>query len=193
MIDENKILPKYIINYIFEEIKPDENGLWLEFGVFSGKSINIISKYTENIVYGFDSFEGLPEDWRPGYEKGKFNMNGNYPTVNKNVKLIKGLFQETLEKFITENNKKISFLHLDADLYSSTKYVLDTLKHNISKDCIILFDELINFPEYDGNNSELRALNEWSDENKVEYKFIGICPLHKERAAIKIKNIKYEI
>lgn len=178
-----------ILRYIFEEIKPSEKGLWLEFGVFSGKSINIISEYTKNTIYGFDSFEGLPEYWREGYDKGSFNMNGQIPIVNSNVNLIKGLFNETLEHFIKINDNKISFIHMDADLYSSTKYVLDKTTDRIDDDCIILFDELFNFPEYDSDKSELRALNEWVNENKVDYEWIGICPDHKERAAIKIKKI----
>jgi hypothetical protein len=189
MKNEIKILPKYILKYILEEIKPDKDLLWLEFGVFSGRTINIISSYKDNIVYGFDSFEGLPEYWREGFDIGHFNMFGNLPKVNKNVILIKGLFNETLEGFIKENNKKISFIHMDADLYSSTKYVLDTLTKYIDNKCVILFDEIFNFPEYDGDRSELRALNEWVSENKVEYEWLGICPEFNERAAIIIKSI----
>ena len=50
------------------------NTLWLEFGVASGISINYISRFTNDKVYGFDSFEGLPEKWRDGFNKGAFNM-----------------------------------------------------------------------------------------------------------------------
>src|SRR5690348_1698775 len=39
-------------------------GFLAEFGVFSGKSINLIAeRYPERKVYGFDSFEGFPSDW----------------------------------------------------------------------------------------------------------------------------------
>jgi hypothetical protein len=37
--------------------------LFLELGVFSGQSIWVIAQRTSNLVHGFDSFEGLPEDW----------------------------------------------------------------------------------------------------------------------------------
>lgn len=167
---------KYVLNYLFEDlkIKHKDNTLWLEFGVFSGKSINYISKFTDKIVYGFDSFYGLPEDWRDGYSKGTFDMEGNFPKVNDNVRLIPGLFEDTLKEFITQENKKVSFIHIDCDLYSSTKYVLNCLKDFIEKDCIILFDELVNYPGYDGKNGELRALYEFIKENDIKYEWIGM-------------------
>lgn len=167
---------KPVLQYIFEDLKIEhkKNTLWLEFGVFSGRSINYISKFTEDFVYGFDSFCGLPEDWRDDYKKGSFNMNGNLPKVNDNVNLISGLFENTLEFFLKKNKKKVSFLHMDADLYSSTKYVLDTLKNKIAKNCIIVFDELVNYDGYDGENGELRALYEFVNENSVEFEWIGM-------------------
>jgi hypothetical protein len=167
---------KYVLKYLFEDLKIEHknNTLWLEFGVFSGKSINYISKFTDKIVYGFDSFCGLPEDWRDGYSKGMFDMKGNFPKVNDNVRLIAGWFDDTLEEFIKQNNKKVSFIHIDCDLYSSTKYVLNTLKKHIDENCIILFDELVNYPDYDGENGELRALYEFIEENNLKYEWIAM-------------------
>ena len=57
-----------------------ERGLVLEFGVFSGKSINHIASRTNLQVYGFDSFEGLPEAWRDGFDQGAFRL-GSLPAV----------------------------------------------------------------------------------------------------------------
>lgn len=152
--------------------KPDT--LWLEFGVASGYTINTISCFTDDIVYGFDSFEGLPEDWRDGFEKGHFTRFGILPTVNKNVCLIKGLFTDTLPNFLQIHNKKISFIHMDADLYSSTKFVLDTVKEYIDEYCIIVFDELVNYPGFDGEKGELKAFYEFIEENNVKYEWIGM-------------------
>jgi hypothetical protein len=120
----------YPLIYVFEHLKLQHkpNTLWLEFGVASGNTINYISKFTNDTVYGFDSFEGLPEKWRDGFDKGAFNRNGNLPQVNNNVELIKGWFDETLQHFIQTQNKKVSFIHMDADLYSSTKYIFNVLK-----------------------------------------------------------------
>ena len=166
----------YPLNYVFEklELKHKPNTLWLEFGVLSGRTINYISQFTNETVYGFDSFEGLPEKWRDGFDKGVFNTNGTLPLVNSNVVLIKGWFNMTLADFIKTQNKKVSFIHMDADLYSSTKYVLDTLKDYIDKDCVIIFDEIVNYPGYEGNTGELKALYEFINENNVSYEWIGL-------------------
>lgn len=179
-IDQLKNIPslnKEPLKYVMEDILPEQelNDLWLEFGVYTGTSINYISTFTKNIIYGFDSFEGLPEDWRPGFEKGKFSTQKNIPYVNKNVELIQGLFQETLENFLEEHkNKKVSFLHLDADLYSSTKYVLNKLKDKFKKGCIIVFDELLNYPGFDEGTGELLSWYEFTLENNIKYEWIGM-------------------
>jgi hypothetical protein len=146
--------------------------LWLEFGVASGRSINFISKFTSALVYGFDSFEGLPETWRPGFEKGAFSSGGELPRVNPNVILKKGWFSDTLEPFLKEQDKKVSFVHIDCDLYSSTKLILDSLKHYFDSECVIVFDELVNYPGFE--EGELKALQEFVDQNNVAVEFIGM-------------------
>lgn len=164
------------LKYVFENIKLHHKSqtLWLEFGVATGKTINYISKHTTENVYGFDSFIGLPEEWRDGFDKGAFNRNGKLPNVEKNVILIKGWFNETLPDFIKNKNQKVSFIHIDADLYSSTKCIFDNLKNYIDKDCIIVFDELVNYPGFDGDKGELRAFYEFITENNVDYEWIGM-------------------
>ena len=174
----------YPLTYVFENMKLQHkpNTLWLEFGVASGKTINYISNFTTNKVYGFD--------------KGAFNRNGHLPQVNENVELIKGWFNETLLNFIQKHNKKVSFIHMDADLYSSTKYVLDVLKNYIDTDCIIVFDELVNYPGFDGDTGELKAFYEFITENKVDYEWIGMngtpigmCGYNSENVAVIIHSI----
>lgn len=166
----------YPLTYVFEHMKliHKPNTLWLEFGVASGNTINYISKFTDDTVYGFDSFEGLPEKWRDGYDKGAFSRSGNLPPVNNNVKLIKGWFNETLIPFIKTHNKKVTFIHMDADLYSSTKYIFDVLKNYIDDGCIIVFDELVNYSGFDGDTGELKAFYEFITENNVNYSWIGM-------------------
>ena len=166
----------YPLTFIFENmnLQHKPNTLWLEFGVASGNTINYISKFTTDKVYGFDSFEGLPENWREGFDKGAFSSGGILPYVNSNVELIKGWFNETLLQFITMQNKKVSFIHIDVDLYSSTKYIFDVLKNYIDNGCIIVFDELVNYPGFDGDTGELKAFYEFITENKVDYEWIGM-------------------
>lgn len=186
------------LKYVFECMKLEHkpNTLWLEFGVATGTTINYISRFTNETVYGFDSFEGLPEKWRDGFDKGSFTRNGNLPNVNSNVELIKGWFNETLVNFMETHNKKVSFIHMDADLYSSTKYIFDVLKNYIDTDCIIVFDELVNYPGFDGDKGELKAFYEFITENEVDYEWIGMNgPLtgmsdcHHQNASLIIRSI----
>jgi hypothetical protein len=188
----------YPLQYVFEKMKLQHkpNTLWLEFGVASGRTVNYISNFTTDTVYGFDSFEGLPEKWRDGYDKGAFTRNCNLPRVNHNVELIKGWFDTTLPNFIKTHDKKVSFIHMDADLYSSTKCIFDNLKDYIDTDCVIIFDELVNFPGFDGETSELKAFYEFITENNVDYEWIGMngtptgmCGYHHENVALIIRSI----
>ena len=155
---------------LINEIEID--GLFLEFGVFNGKSINIMSNILKNkVFYGFDSFEGLPEYWIPGFDKGKFNLEGNLPKVNKNVSLIKGWFNETLPDFCKDHKENIAFLHIDCDLYSSTKTIFDNLKDRIKPGTIITFDEYFGY--YNWKNHEFKAFQEFVNENNIKYKYLS--------------------
>jgi len=146
------------------------DGLFLEFGVCSGHTINRISgAVPEADVFGFDSFNGLPEKWRD-FPQGYFNVD-TLPKVNDNVKLIVGLFQDTLQNFIDQYNKPIAFCHIDCDLYSSTKYVLTVLKNNFVDGSIISFDELGFYQGYEEH--EYRAFNEFLEETGFKLEYLG--------------------
>ena len=162
--------PNQILTYAIEHRKP---GLIAEFGVFSGKTINHMSSIvTDQTIYGFDSFEGLPEHWTGFiYSKGMFNVNGNMPKVNGNVKLIKGWFDKTVPPFFIEQKEKISILHLDADLYSSTKIVLDNAKPYIQDGTILCFDEFFNYPGYQLH--EYKAFFEFIQETGWKYEYLA--------------------
>jgi hypothetical protein len=135
------------------------DGLLLEFGVFRGETINRISNFfPDRTVFGFDSFEGLPDDFTPWLLKGTFSLDGELPEVNDNIVLVKGWFEDTLQTFLNVNKRKVALVNFDADLYSSTKFVLDTLLENnrLISGTILHFDEFIH-PEYSG---EMRAFVE---------------------------------
>lgn len=162
-------------NILFCANKAKENtGLFIECGVHTGRSINHIAKNIKDItIHGFDSFEGLPEEWT-GFtmQSGDFDLNGELPKVCKNVELHKGWFNETLPDFLKEKNEKIAFLHVDCDLYQSTLDVLNASLSYLQKGTIIVFDEFFNYPNW--KNHEFKAFNEFIEKAGIEFKYISI-------------------
>tara|TARA_X000000368_G_C23044614_1_gene718574 strand:+ start:846 stop:1565 length:720 start_codon:yes stop_codon:yes gene_type:complete len=155
----------------------DKNDLFLEFGVFRGESINIFSKILKerNLeIYGFDSFEGLEEDWSMNEYNptGTFSLNKKKPHVPNNANLIQGKVQNTLEEFLKKNKeKKIIFSHMDMDTYMPTKFTLVKIKPFLTKGSILLFDQFYGYPNW--QNHEFKAFKEvFKDE---EYKYIAFC------------------
>jgi methyltransferase family protein len=147
------------------------DGLFLEFGVWSGRTINLIAERVNATVHGFDSFQGLPEDWQPGYRRGSFHTNGRLPSVRPNVTLHVGWFHETLPSFIAEHCEPIAFLHVDCDLYSSTKTVFQYLADRLRPGSVIVFDEYFNYPGW--RNHEYRAFQEVVEEHSLRYSYLG--------------------
>lgn len=170
-------------------------GQILEFGVFEGTTINIIAeKFNDQIVWGFDSFEGLPEDWitnqeDPVFIKGYFKLE-SLPTVRENVKLVKGWFDQTIPDWIKNNQQPIKLLHIDCDLYSSTKDVLFMLNDLILPGTLIIFDEIYNWrsrKKYTNwKNGEYKALLEWMREFGRE--IIPVCRSRYMQCSIEVKK-----
>ena len=174
---------KYLDILTFALQNVSVEGLYLEFGVYTGRTINHISSLVPNhTVYGFDSFEGLPCTWRTGFEKGAFKTN-KLPDVNSNVVLIKGLFEETLQDFCQKHSENCSFIHIDSDLYRSAKCIFDVLKDKICSGTIIVFDEYFNYPGWE--EGEHRAFMEFVSESKFEFEYIGYVDIH-EQVAVRI-------
>jgi len=160
-------------------------GLHLEFGVAAGKSLRAICESSpKGKVFGFDTFQGLPDAWRVGFDRGTFAQE-SIPHVEGAVLEI-GLFQETLEPFLTKETEPIAFIHLDADLYSSTKYVLDTCTSRILPGAILLFDEYFNYPGW--QHHEHKAFNEWAAANRVEWEYIAYA-FSGEQVAVRINSL----
>ena len=149
-----------------------KDGLWLEFGVYSGITINSIARIAKHReIFGFDSFLGLPEVWR-GMPTDVFNRDGGTPDVESNVTLISGWFNDTIPKFLSENKSDyISFLHIDCDIYSSTTEVFNNFHDKIKKGTVILFDELYNYPEW--KDHEFKALMELTEKYDKKFDVIA--------------------
>lgn len=169
------------IEYIFKNLDHN-NGNVLEFGVFEGRSLKKIRSLTKNKTFGFDSFIGLPEDWSINsddgdvYKKGHFNLEGKIPNI-ENVEFYKGFFEDTIPIYLSKEDNIIDFLHIDVDLYSSSKFILSSLNKFIVPGTIIRFDELTdwrlvsnnfdflqNRPYKDWKDGEWKSLVEWISE-----------------------------
>jgi predicted O-methyltransferase YrrM len=162
--------------------KATAEGLWAEFGVYSGKTINFIAKRAPGRVFGFDSFEGLPEDWRPGFAKGRFAV-AELPKVEANVELVKGWFDKTLSRFLEQHDEKFAFVHMDCDLYSSTKTVLTLLSHRLVSGSVVVFDEFFNYPGW--REGEFRAFSEFVQASGATFEYVGYCRRH-EQVAVRL-------
>jgi hypothetical protein len=105
-------------------------GAFAEVGVFRGASAKLICEAKgQTPLYLFDTFEGLPDNisgvdgrfWKGLFvasEQAARARLSKYPNVN----IYPGLFPQTSGPI---ENLKFSFVHLDVDLYSSTKAALE--------------------------------------------------------------------
>lgn len=164
-------------------------GLYIELGVCTGKTINFLAALNpQKKIYGFDSFEGLPEDWirfDKVIQAGTFGFkNPNVlPPVLHNVELAKGLFQDTLKEFVQTHKEPIALLHVDSDIYSSAVTAFDILGDQIQSGTIIVFDELYNYPG--SEQHELKAFTEFLQKKKLKARYLAFNTNH-EQVAVQI-------
>jgi hypothetical protein len=129
----------------------NERVLYLEFGVFQGASMRYWSKALkspEARLYGFDSFEGLPDDWTPEHGKGAFNVNGSIPVIDDaRIKFHKGWFDQTLPGFVLPPHDRLVAV-MDADLYGSTIFALRQIASAFRPGSFLYFDDLY-YPHHD--------------------------------------------
>lgn len=168
-------------------------GAYIELGVCTGKTINFIAALNPTkTIFGFDSFEGLPEDWvrqDKTIKKGTFGFKNKrfVPPVLSNVKLFKGWFNESLPRFLKEvlKDTPIAFLHVDSDIYSSAQEALTIFKNNIVPGTIIVFDEFYNYPGFE--NHEWKAFHEFLQAAKLNAEYLAYNVNH-EQVVIRIKK-----
>jgi O-methyltransferase len=147
---------------------------YLEFGVHKGDSIvrwAELNRNPESRFFGFDSFEGLPEDYNPSYRRGTFDTGSAEPRINDpRVSFVKGWFQRTLPGFVdgfTPRSRLV--VHNDSDLYSSTLFVLTEMDRFLVPGTIIIFDE------FSSPLHEFRAFHDYLSAYMRESKALAIC------------------
>lgn len=158
-----------LFNLMVADIR-DKVVLYLEFGVFEGYSIAHWAKLLRNpasMLHGFDSFEGLPEQWKNNFPKGCFTLDGQIPVIpDPRVKLFKGWFDETLPKYEMPPHDAL-IINFDCDLYSSTKYVLNHFKDSLPVGSLLYFDEFGSWEH------ESRAFREFVEESGMRFELVG--------------------
>ncbi|MDR0529401.1 MAG: class I SAM-dependent methyltransferase [Zoogloeaceae bacterium] len=143
-----------------------------ELGVYRGESLNLLARhFAPGKVYGFDTFTGLPEFWRNDFPEGAFDVSGEKLNFEPNCVLYKGLFDDTLPKFLQDVQGTASLIHVDCDLYSSTVSVFRNLAPRIRAGTVLVFDEYFNYPGW--QNHEHKAFREFLDATGFGCRYIA--------------------
>lgn len=144
--------------------------LYLEFGVYQGNATRYWSRLLQNAesrLHGFDSFEGLPEDWTLEYTKHHFSTDGKVPMIeDPRVRFFKGWFNQTLPAYQPPPHEAL-VVNLDADLYSSTDCVLRHIEPLILPGTFLYFDE------FQCRRDELRAFDEFLKRTRMDFTLFG--------------------
>jgi len=154
-----------------------------EFGVSSGTSfLWFLKRCPDRQVYGFDSFEGLPEDW---WTRSKGSFASEPPQFSEpNGTLIKGWFEDSLPGFFQRYYNPIALIHVDCDLFKPAIYSMSHTIPLCKPGCIVLFDEYYNYPGF--------ARHEWLAWRQIQltYQIHAECIAYdSRRAAFQINQI----
>jgi predicted O-methyltransferase YrrM len=150
---------------------------WAEFGVSVGTSARVFLEELgpHNRLYLFDSWEGLPEAWEK-IEAGRFRCP--VPSfADGRAHLVRGLFAETVSAWAATQRAPLAFLHMDADLYSSTLEVLLALDALIVPGTVILFDEFYNYEGW--IHHEHKAFLEYLEKKDRGFGYLGKSDKHR--------------
>lgn len=152
---------------IGRQTNPTDLSFWLEFGVFRGRSINITRAILNESfrVVGFDTFQGLPEQWG-GFKKGSFDIGGVGPPTLPNIQLRKGLIKDGLSEWVlTHPHVDLAGVNIDCDLYRGALQALFLLHGYFRPGTLIHFHEI--FP---------RKGTRPTDEGRALETYLRACP-----------------
>jgi tetratricopeptide (TPR) repeat protein len=155
-------------------------GLIVECGVHHGRTVNLLAAWApDRRVYGFDSFQGLPEAWSEREPAGSYSTGGRVPEVRANVEIVSGWFAETLPAFAESRAQRtddtsaenVALLHVDCDLYASTADVLSALGPRLAPGAVVVFDEYTGYPGW--REHEYRAWAEHCEGSGLDSRLIA--------------------
>ncbi|MEM9760213.1 MAG: tetratricopeptide repeat protein [Pseudomonadota bacterium] len=148
-----------------------------EFGVWRGRSFSYLVESLGQ-GFGFDSFEGLPEDWHE-QSAGSYSSRGAVPSI-PGGEFVVGRFEDTLPRFFAVERPVASLVHLDADLYGSTLCALTHARPVIDARTVLVFDELLMNDAWE--QDEYRALEEFCGDHGWTYEVIAVSFFTKQVA-----------
>ena len=148
----------------------------VELGVWRGDTLRRIAAAADgHDVYGFDSFLGLPGDFAGGqFRRGAFSTKGAVPArLPINAEVRPGWFNTTVASFVGEilaEDLRVSFVHVDCDLYASAKEALALLVPVLSSRAVLQFDQFIGYPGW--RDGEARAWWDVAETLGVEFEYV---------------------
>lgn len=189
----------------------DPGELLLDLGVWLGWSTRLIADASDRMVYGFDTFEGLVEDWQIDdqivIKQGTFSLaeplaqrfmrdtgvsldEGLPATLGRRVQFVMGSTYETLAPFLAERTgAPIALFHMDLDTYESCLHALETCKDRFVEGSILVFDEFL------VTNGEMRAFFEFHSKYELEYRYrawgLEIFEMNLEMVTARWRRIAY--
>lgn len=189
----------------------DADALVLDLGVWIGWSTRLTADASGRPVYGFDTFEGLVEDWQIDdqlvIKRGTFSLteplakrfitdtgvtlrDGIPPALGRDVQFIKGSTYDTLEPFLASKPAApIALFHMDLDTYESCLHALETCKDRFVEGSILVFDE------YLVTNGEMRAFYEFQSKYGLQWRYrawgLEIWEMNVEMVTARWKRLAY--
>lgn len=188
----------------------DSEELVLDLGVWIGWSTRLISDACDRMVYGFDTFSGLVEDWQVEdhvVKRGTFSISDPFAqrfirdtgvsfhdglpdALGRKVQFIRGSTYDTLAPFLAGRPAApIRLLHMDLDTYESCLHALETCKDHFIPGSILVFDE------YLITNGEMQAFFEFQSRYELEWQYrtwgLEMMEMNLEMTAARWKRMLY--
>jgi len=151
-------------------------GAVVEFGVATGSNLEHLARACERRcngreVWGFDSFEGLPEPdpvldggiWQKGMYPADYDAVRAWMRADERpfLRLVKGWFADTLAAEPARSMGPVAYARVDGDLYQSAVESLAFLTPRLADGAVLVFDDW----QWDWGVAEPRAFREWSAAN----------------------------
>lgn len=155
-------------------------GLVIECGVYHGLSLRQWQPGHDGLVHGFDSFQGLPQDWTAREAAGALSTGGRQPELPAHCRLWPGWFKDSLPPFLATHRANIRLLHVDCDVYSSTVDVLEAVATRLVQGTVIVFDDYDGYPGY--AQHERRAWHEFLRRHGWRCRSLGNVFMGREAA-----------